>query len=325
MAPRADMRAGLDIGGTKAVAVIAGPGGEGLRDVRIDGWTRGSWEQDFETLATTLDGLLEDAGVTPASLHALGISAAGPLDPVAGVVLNPPNLPGWEEAPIGSYFEKHLNVRVRLENDANAAALAEWKFGAGRGARNLAYLTMSTGVGAGLILDGRLYPGARLLAGEIGHSPIVPDGRPCPCGLRGCLEAYTGGAALTARLRTDVSEGRSPKILEIAGGNVDAITPRTWVEAVRAGDAYAIALRDEYVDHLSRGLAILVATLDLERIILGTIVRENPDVILDPLRDRVSERIWKSHRNVQILGGELGERMPAYAALSVAELEPLGS
>ncbi len=97
------------------------------------------------------------------------------------------------------------------------------------------------------------------------------------------------------------------------------------MEAVRAGDAYAIALRDEYVDHLARGLAILVTTLDLERIILGTIVRENPDVILAPLRERVSERIWKSHRDVQILGGELGERMPAYAALSVAELEPLAS
>jgi glucokinase len=317
------MRAGLDIGGTKAVAVVAGRDGEGLREVRIESWTRGTWEQDFETLARTLDGLLAESGVAPEDLETLGVSAAGPLDPVRGIVLNPPNLPGWENAPVGPYFEKRLKVRVRVENDANAAALAEWRFGAGRGSRNLAFLTMSTGVGAGLILDGRLYRGARFQAGEIGHVPVVPEGRPCACGLRGCLEAYTGGAALAARLRSDVAEGRSPAILELAGGDSGAVTTATWVGAIRAGDPYAVALRDEYVDHLSRGLAILVTTLDLERVILGTIVQRNPDLLLEPLQVRVGERVWKSHHDVQVLAGELGERMPAYAALSVAELEPL--
>jgi glucokinase len=317
------MRAGLDIGGTKAVAVVAGRDGEGLREVRIESWTRGTWEQDFETLARTLDGLLAESGVAPEDLETLGVSAAGPLEPVRGIVLNPPNLPGWENAPVGPYFEKRLKVRVRVENDANAAALAEWRFGAGRGSCNLAFLTMSTGVGAGLILDGRLYRGARFQAGEIGHVPVVPEGRPCACGLRGCLETYTGGAALAARLRSDVAEGRSPAILELAGGDSGAVTTETWVEAIRAGDPYAVALRDEYVDHLSRGLAILVTTLDLERVILGTIVQRNPDLLLEPLQVRVGERVWKSHHDVQVLAGELGERMPAYAALSVAELEPL--
>jgi predicted NBD/HSP70 family sugar kinase len=120
-----------------------------------------------------------------------------------------------------------------------------------------------------------------------------------------------------------VAEGRSPAILELAGGDSGAVTTETWVEAIRAGDPYAVALRDEYVDHLSRGLAILVTTLDLERVILGTIVQRNPDLLLEPLQVRVGERVWKSHHDVQVLAGELGERMPAYAALSVAELEPL--
>ncbi len=313
--------AGIDIGGTKAVAVLA-RGGQVIEEVRLEGWTRGVWKDDLATLAEALESLLEKAGVPPSGLSALGVSAAGPLDPQEGVVLNPPNLPGWERVPVRRFLSSRFVVPVRLENDANAAALAEWRYGAGRGARNFAYLTMSTGVGAGLILDEKLYSGTRFQAGEVGHMPVVPNGLECVCGLRGCLEAYTGGAALARRLRADAECGACPTLLELAGGRTAAITPRTWVEAIRGGDRYALQVLEEYIDPLATGLAIIVMAFDVERIILGTIVQQNPDLFLAPLRERLLARVWSAYADVELRAGELGLRLPAYAALCVAELGP---
>lgn len=317
------LRGGLDIGGTKAVAVLARAEGEVLGEVRLDGWTTGSWRRDLEALAAALEGLLEEAGLQGSDLTRVGVSAAGPLDPVEGIVLNPPNLPGWDGVPIRAFLEDRLGSPVAVENDANAAALAEWRFGAGRGARSLAFLTMSTGVGGGLILDGRLYRGSRLQAGEIGHTPLVANGRPCACGLRGCLEVYTGGAALAMRMQTDVRNGASPLLLELAGGDPDAISAETWIRAVRADDPYALRLREEYLGHLARALASLIMTLDLERVVLGTMVRSNPELLLEPLRERLPVLLWPAFRDVEIRPGALGDRLPAYAALCVADLPEL--
>jgi glucokinase len=152
-------------------------------------------------------------------VEAVGVSAPGPLDPVASVIRDAPNLPGWHEVPIRARLERALGRPVRLENDANAAALAEFRFGAGRGARAFVFLTMSTGVGAGLVLDGRLYRGARYGAGRGRSHPVVPDGRRCACGLHGCLEATQGPA--------------SPRILRTSARREDAI--RELVAEPRAG------------------------------------------------------------------------------------------
>ncbi len=184
------------------------------------------------------------------------------------------------------------------------------------------YLTMSTGVGGGLILDGRLYRGARFQAGEVGHIPIVPSGRPCACGLRGCLEAYVGGAAVAARIQDDAARGAAAAILELAGGDPMRISAQHWVEALRAGDDYAERLRHDFLDALAQGLAILIPIFDPEAILLGTIVRENPDLFVGELRQRVQERVWPSLHAVRIEPAHLGPRLPAYAALCVAALEP---
>ena len=143
----------------------------------------------------------------PSANAALGVSSPGPLSVREGRVIETPNLEGWRDVPIVAHLSEALGVPVRLDNDANAAALAEWRFGAGQGTRHLIYLTMSTGLGAGLILDGRLYRGASDQAGEVGHMPVVPGGRRCNCGQRGCLEAYTGGAALADIIREEIAAG----------------------------------------------------------------------------------------------------------------------
>ena len=315
------LRLGIDIGGSKAVAALGRDGGDIVAESRLDDWASGAWEKDLETLTEQARALLDRSGVAPADLAALGISAPGPLDPVRGVVLEAPNLPGWVDVPVVERLGETFGTPCLLENDANAAALAEWRRGAGRGRRNLVFLTMSTGVGAGLILDGRLYRGARYLAGELGHVPIVPGGRPCNCGLRGCLEAYTSGNALAERIREDLERGRGARILELAG-EAKEINARHWVAAVREGDAYAEELRAEFVDHLAQGLALILLGLDVECFVLGTIVQQNADLFLPELRERVAERVWPVLRDVEIVAGELGARLPAYAALSVAELDP---
>jgi glucokinase len=177
---------------------------------------------------------------------------------------------------------------------------------------------MSTGVGAGLVLGGRLWRGQHFQAGEIGHMPIEPGGRPCGCGMRGCLEAYVGGASLAARMREDLAAGASSALRDLAGGDPARVSARLWTRAIRAGDAYALALRDEFVARLAHGLAALVMILDPERIALGTIVSLNADLFLDRIRAALRERVWEEVRGVEVVAAALGPRLPAYAALSVA-------
>jgi glucokinase len=313
---------GIDIGGTKTQIALGRANGELLREVHLESWASGSYERDLEAIATSARGLLEAAGVAANAIESIGVSAPGPLDPLTGVIREAPNLPGWHEVPIRARLERALGRPVRLENDANAAAVAEWRFGAGRGSSAFVFLTMSTGVGAGLVLDGRLYRGARYGAGEIGHIPVVPDGRACACGLRGCLEAYTGGAALAARMREDLAAGVKSAVRDLVRGDLTRISARTWVEALRAGDAYAQQLYEEWLDRLAQAIAIVVLALDADCIALGTIVAHNTDLFLEPLRERVAPRIWPHLRGTRIVAGELGERLPAYAGLCTALLEP---
>jgi glucokinase len=312
---------GVDIGGTKLVVAIGDAHGRPLDETRVEAWGQGSAERDFERLVAEVSALLARAGLRAADVAGIGVSAPGPLDPVAGVVIQTPNLPGWRDFPLRARLERALGIPVRIENDANAAALAEWRHGAGRGATSLVFLTMSTGIGAGIVLDGRVWRGQHFQAGEIGHMPVEPDGRLCGCGLRGCLEAYVGGAGLAARMREDLAAGAATALRELSGGDPARLSARLWTRAIREGDAYALRLHGEFVVRLARALAALVLILDPQRIALGTIVRENPDLFLEPVRAALRERIWEQMHGVEVVAGELGPRLPAYAALSVAAPE----
>jgi glucokinase len=313
---------GLDIGGTKTVVVLARATGEILAESRLEDWATGAWESDIETLVNHSQVLMRGSGLDLSALHAVGISAPGPLNIDTGVVLEAPNIRGWVNVPIVQKLWEAFGVQVLLENDANAAALAEWRFGAGQGARDLIYLTMSTGVGAGLILDSRLYRGARFQAGEIGHVPIVLSGRECSCGLKGCLEAYTGGAALAEIIREDIEGGEQTSILELAGGDLKKISAKLWTDAIRDSDAYALRLRERFLDHLAQGVVLLLASLDPDTVVFGTIIAKNPDLFLEELEERVHASSWAVHHDVRLLPARLGDRLPAYAALCVASLEP---
>ena len=291
---------GVDIGGTKMAVSL---------------WTAAGERLDRETFPT-LPGdpepnivAIEAAGrrlLGERSLGLIGVSAGGPLDPTTGTILEPPNLPGWR-VPIRDILQERFQVPVHVENDANAGAVAEWRFGAGRGVRDLAFLTMGTGIGAGLILDGRLHRGHRNLAGELGHQVIVHGGRLCGCGKRGCLEAYASGAGIAGRLGEEWPGGPS--------------TAREVTHRARAGDPRSLEFLRRTADYLAHGLANLVFIVDLQRVILGTIVVGAGQLILDPLTARLEELLWKDfYRGLEVVPAELGEDIGDYAAFCTTSI-----
>jgi glucokinase len=215
-------------------------------------------------------------------------------------------------------LEEALGCPVHVENDANAAALAEWRHGAGRGARHVVFLTMSTGVGGGLILDGRLYRGKAGSAGEIGHTIVEWDGEPCGCGRRGCLEAYCGGARWMERLRAVTP--RDGRVSALAGGRA-GVRPEHVVAAAREGDAFALAEFERYNRYLVRGIVNLVFALAPEVVILGTIPTHAGDALcLSPVRQQVAEQLWPIlAQGLRIVPSGLGDDLAYYAGICAAE------
>ena len=297
---------GVDLGGTKVAVSLWSGAGKRLGSVR---WpTSEEVQPNLERVAGEAERLIHATGA-PVELAAIGVSGGGPVDPERGVIHSVPNLPAWRDVAVCEMLSAALGVPAFLENDANAGALAEWRYGAGRGVSDLVFLTCSTGIGAGLVLGGRLYRGSRSLAGEIGHQTIVPGGEPCGCGRRGCLEAYAGGAGIARRLAARSWHSPDPPR-----------TARQLTELARRGDPDARAFLGETARYLARGLAHLLFLLNPERIVLGTIAVGAGDLLLGPLRAELADLVWPSLlEGVEILPAALGSDLGDYAAWSVAQ------
>lgn len=310
-------RLGIDLGGTKTSLALGDREGRLRARTRYATQPSGDPVRDVARLVAAARALLADAGLAAGELEAVGVAAPGPLDAERGLLVGPPNLPGWKHVALRDELAAALGVPVHLENDANAAALAEWIFGAAQGFADVVYLTLSTGVGAGLILAGRLYRGTSGNAGELGHLPVAWDGEPCACGQRGCWEAYVGGAAWTRRLRASAPPDGG--VVALAGAR-DAVTPEHVLAAARAGDAFALAELERYNAYLVRGLAALVFSLAPQLIVLGTIpTAAGESLCLGPVREALRERVWPIlGRALELRPAALGERLPDLAGLCVA-------
>ncbi len=297
---------GLDIGGTKSAAVIGDADGTVLaREAALTPFA--SWQEAVALLCDLCRAVCRDYGVSVPDLAALGVSCGGPLDSATGTVYAPPNLPAWEAVPLRALLEAEFGLPTFLENDANATALAEHRWGAGRGCRDMAFLTMGTGIGAGLILDGHLYRGRRDLAGEVGHCVVLPNGPLCPCGKRGCLEALASGTALARMGRERSGE--------------DGLTAQDVCSRARLGDAVALAVIADVALYMGVGLANLLHTLNLERIVLGTLAVHAADLLLAPIRASAETHCWpRVWEGVSILPAALGDAAQDKAALAVALL-----
>jgi len=235
-------------------------------------------------------------------------------------------MPGWGRVPLVAWIGDALGGPVAIENDANAAALAEWRFGAGRGHNDVVYLTMSTGVGGGLILDGRLYRGHRGSAGELGHILLEADGERCGCGLRGCFEAYAGGASWAKRLRAVTPADGA--VAALAGGP-EHVTAKHLVAAAHDGDAFALAEFARWREFVARGIATIAFAFAPARIVLGTIaVAAGEELCFAPLRARVRELVWPELADgFEIVPAGLGDGLADLAGVCAAleAVEPDGA
>lgn len=230
-------------------------------------------------------------GVDPRRIVGLGAGLPGALDPVRGVVYLAPNLK-WTDIPIRDLLEERLDLPVVVENDANCAALGEWSAGAGRGSALLVALTLGTGIGGGILVEGRVLRGARGAAGEIGHLSIDYDGRICACGNRGCLEAYGSGPSIAARAREALKEGASSSLQDRLGGALEELGADMVTEAALEGDRFARDLMDETGRLLGAGVASVVNILNPDRVVVAGGVMRAGELLLRPLRDEVRRRAF---------------------------------
>lgn len=250
-----------------------------------------------------------------ASVARLGIAAPGPLDPGSGIVLAAPTLAFWRDVPLAVRLAETLHLKVVLENDANAACLGEWRFGAGRGRSSMVFATISTGIGGGVVVDGRLLHGFRGLAGEIGHMSVTQEGVACVCGGSGCWEAVASGSALSRAAAACVRSGASPLLARLAGG--DEATGRHVEAAARQGDAACLSLLDAQARWLGIGIANLLHLYSPELVVLGGGVMACFDLMRDRIVATVRARAMAAYRDVPIVAAELGARAGLVGAASL--------
>ncbi|MBS1871050.1 MAG: ROK family protein [Actinobacteria bacterium] len=266
--PRA--RGGIDLGGTKIQAVVVDADSAVLGQARHPTPTSGGPADVAAAMAAALREAAQGAGVEPAALTGVGVGSPGAIDADAGSVSGARNLPGWEGTyPLAGQLGEQLGTPVSLGNDVQVATDAEVALGAGRGYRSLLGVFWGTGVGGGIVLDGRPWLG-RGAAGEIGHMVVKRDGRRCPCGRRGCLEAYAGRAALEARAREKHAEGHKTDLFKLMERHDRTrLTSGIWARALEQGDKLASELIDEAVAALGAGVASAVNLLDCEAVVIG--------------------------------------------------------
>lgn len=249
----------------------------------------------------------------------LGVAAPGPLDPHAGVILDPPNLPGWSRVPLRARLEEHFRCPVALGNDANLAALGESRHGGGRGARNLIYLTISTGIGGGVISDGSLLVGARGLAAELGHMTVQPGGPVCGCGKAGHLEAVASGPAIARQAKSRIEAGESSSLAEPLHlkGELSAQDVGT---AAHSGDRLARELVTLAGEAIGRHLASLVHAFNPEVIILGGGVSQIGHLLLDPLKTALHNQVIHPAyvEDLRVVRAELGDEAGLVGAMVLA-------
>lgn len=316
-----DYLLGIDIGGTKCAVVLGDKQGMIYRRHAFPTRDQGGPYEVIDRIVETAHMILKELSLGVENICGIGISCGGPLDVKKGIILSPPNLPGWDEIPIVDILKDEFQKDVFIENDANACAVAEWKFGAGRGCNNMVFLTFGTGLGAGLILDGRLYRGVNDMAGEVGHIRLAPDG-PIGYGKAGSFEGFCSGGGIAQLARDEIiSRLRRGETVAFCPTEEKAhhITAKDVGSAALKGDPVAIHILEISGRYLGMGLSILIDILNPERIIIGGIFSRCREYI-EPAAEEVlkKEALPSSYRNCRILPAGLGERIGDVASLCVA-------
>lgn len=251
---------------------------------------------------------------------ALGIGTAGPLDRIKGEIYSPPNLPGWDVVPLKKDLYESLKIPIFMDNDANAACLGEYLFGAGKGVKNMVYITVSTGIGGGIIVNGSLLHGVRDSAGEVGHQTILPDGPLCNCGNRGCLEALSSGTAIAKRAMEEIKNNKDTILKEWA--EKKELTAKHVREAMLRGDKVAKEIWDSAMEYLGIGVGNIITIVSPERVVIGGSVGLSGEDVIEKIKEVVKKRVFLVPTDrVEIVPAKLRENVGLYGAFAVALTE----
>jgi glucokinase len=304
---------GIDIGGTKIAVAIASTDGQVVGRSSFPTDHDRSPHDSMNHALETLENLAKEH---QGQLTSIGIGCAGPLNFDLGYVLTPPNMPrSWWQFPLRPFVENKLQLPVAIDNDANAAALGEYLYGAGRGFSDLVYLTISTGIGVGIIADDKIVH--RL--GEGGHVIVQPGGALCGCGARGCMETLCSGTGIARRAREQLHSGRISRMLDMTS-DIESVTAKTVEDAAREGDELATEVWRETIDLLATGIGSIIALLSPQAVILGGGVTAGAgEFLLQPLRRVLDERVHIiSMQRVAVLQAGLGSESVIHGALVLA-------
>ena len=320
---------GIDLGGTNIAAGVMPT--DGTREIAMR-MVQTHAEEGSDAVVNRIAALIEDViaqtqletGAERSDFLGVGIGSPGPLDRARGVVIVTPNL-GWRDFPLRDEVSKRVNLPATLDNDANCATIGEWWCGAAKGGRNVVGLTIGTGIGGGLILDGKLYHGASDAAGEIGHTTIDSTGRRCKCGNYGCLEAYTSGPAIAERAR-EVLEGDDDSLLPaMVDGDLSRITAQTVFEASKRGDRVALDVVRDTAHFLGVGISNLINIFNPDTFVIAGGVTQAGDLLFDPLRAEVRRRAFRpSVEACRIVPGALPLSAGVVGAVATFRAQTLG-
>ena len=295
--PDSQFIVGVDLGGTNiVVCAIARDGSRqfGLHSepTHSHEGSEGVIQRMARMVNATIDTTMREAGVPRSAMLGVGVGAPGPLDRKAGVVLVAPNL-NWQNIPLRDRMTELTGLPAALDNDANCATYGEWWIGAAKGARNVIGITIGTGIGGGIILDGKLYHGSSDVAGEIGHTTIDQTGRRCGCGNYGCLEAYASGTAIAERAREALSFEQASMLPDLVDGDIARITAATVYAAAAQGDAVALEIVRDTARFLGTGIANLLNVFNPDCVVVAGGVTQAGEALFGPLRAEVRRRAFK--------------------------------
>jgi len=300
---------GVDLGGTNIVSVIVNHQGKIVNRLKVPTLAERGKEATIKRIIETIHENIIQSTIAPDDIIGIGIGAPGPLDVKRGIINFAPNLPGWRDVPLRKILKNEFNMKVVLENDANAAAWGERCFGVGRGVDNLVCFTLGTGIGGGIIIDGKIYHGNNYGAAELGHMTVNKDGPRCNCGNYGCLEAYSSATGIKNRIKNRIKEGIKSKFLNFDNDDelLESLRLKLIFETARKGDKLIKGVVEEAISYLGIAIANIANILNPEMVVLVGGITNEGDKLLISLRDEVKKRaFYSNYKSLKIVIGELG-------------------
>ena len=320
MAVNDDYVVGVDMGGTKILAAVINAKGEIVHQAKTATKPKKGPDEVIKRIARCIREAIDGTELKPSQIRAIGIGSPGPLDPETGVIIFAPNL-GWSNVQLKAKLEANLNIPTFVDNDVNVGTLGEYAFGAGQEVKNLVGIFVGTGIGGGIILDGKLYHGVNKTAGEVGHMIVEAAGPRCGCGNFGCLEAVASRTAITRELQKAIlKKGQKSKITKLNGGKLDQIRSQAIAKAVKRGDKPTIKVVRRAGKYLGISVASIVHFLNPEMVVLGGgVIEAMGDSLLDPIRQAaVKYALPATMDGVQIVEATLGDNAGVIGASVLA-------